>query len=317
MVFPICDVKGKPILGMFRSASHSILEIDDCLLCNASISKVMQITRKWLKNSIFKGFNFNKKSGDLMYLVVREHSNQILVTIVASREVELKSLYDCYIQSFDNIGLSLIISDLSGDILSGKYIHLYGKENININEFGVSYCIDSRGFLQVNNEIKNKLYQEVLDNIDIDASVIDAYSGAGLLSAIIAKKAKEVVAIEINKSASNSAKQLFLNNNIDNIKNICADVGAVLLKELKLMDNITIVLDPPRSGCSKEVFDSINRMSDCNKINKIIYISCNPSTLARDLSILKERYIIDSVRPYNMFPRTKHIETLVCLQRQV
>ena len=86
---------------------------------------------------------------------------------------------------------------------------------------------------------------------------------------------------------------------------------------IKKLDNVTVVLDPPRSGCEKSILEKLNYYANAGRVKKIIYVSCNPATLARDLSILKESYIIDSVRAYNMFPKTKHIETLVCLQRRV
>ena len=314
MVFPIANDGDKPVLGMFKSGTHNIVEIDECCICDNHINIAMQIIKKWLIMQGFNGYNFKNNTGDIVYVVLRYRSNQLLVSLVLNKEIEgIDRLYNELKNNFDSVGVSKIISNHKSDILDGKYTHLFGKDKIDINEFEISYSVDNRGFLQVNNDIKCKMYSKVLSEIDKNANVIDAYSGAGLMSAIIAKKCQSVVAIEINKSASSSAKELFLSNNISNATSICSDVALALEDNIEKLDNLTIVLDPPRSGCDNKILQLLNNH---NKINKIIYISCNPSTLARDLSILKESYIIDSVIPYNMFPKTKHVETLVVLKRK-
>ena len=171
-------------------------------------------------------------------------------------------------------------------------------------------------FLQVNNEIKREIYSKVLDLIESGDSVIDAYSGAGLLSAILSKKASSVVGIEINRFANIRANELVRINNLTNLKNICADTGKVLKDLCKEMPNCVLVLDPARNGCGKDVLSFLG-LKDENLPKKIIYISCNLATLARDLEVLKNNYEISSVSAFDMFVQTKHIETLVCLQRQV
>ena len=148
--------------------------------------------------------------------------------------------------------------------------------------------------------------------------MIDAYSGAGLLSALMAKHAKKVYGIEIVKPATEIADNLKQKNNICNLSNINGDCAEELPKLLKILTmqerkNLSIILDPPRKGCDNKVLSSIKNVMP----KKIIYISCNPSTLARDLKILlaDSNYQIKKIQPYDMFPQTKHVETLAILEK--
>ena len=135
---------------------------------------------------------------------------------------------------------------------------------------------------------------------------MDAYSGSGLLSAIVARKAKNVTGIEIVKSATKNADVLKKLNNLFNLKNINGDTK----KELFSLNFNTIILDPPRAGVDKKVIEILLNKQP----SKIIYVSCNPITLARDISLLKEAYDIKFLEPYDMFPQTHHVETLAVLE---
>jgi 23S rRNA (uracil1939-C5)-methyltransferase len=312
MVFPIINDEKTTKIGMFSAGSHSIVEIEKCMLCKDIINDVLSVTKEFLKSSTLIGYNFKCKKGDVKYLVVRVHNNSILVTIVATKKVDLFDYYNLLSEKFKNIGLSLVISNSENDIMSGEYVYIAGLEALEIDEFGIKYYVDNRGFLQVNDDIKNKLYGQVLNEIYENDCVIDCYSGAGLLSAIISKKCSNVIGIEINKSASNSAKNLAKTNNLQNIQFINDDVKNCIENVLENNKNCVVVLDPPRSGCDKQILENIIKSS----VKKIIYISCNPSTLARDLAILKKNYNTTSVTPWDMFPNTKHVESLVVLERK-
>ncbi|MBE5738213.1 MAG: 23S rRNA (uracil(1939)-C(5))-methyltransferase RlmD [Clostridiales bacterium] len=314
MVFAVRQEGNEKKIGMFESLSHHIIDIERCLLTNDIINKVYAISKEYFLQSNNTAYNEKTKKGDIKYIVIREHNGSILVTIVSTKKVKLDEYYDVLCQEFGSVGLSNLISTQDTEILVGKYCQLYGLNELNIKEFGVEYGVNNLGFLQVNNAMKTKMYTRVLDEISTDANVIDAYSGAGLLSAIIAGKARAVVGIEINESASKSAENLAKKNNLQNIKFVCDDVAKSLPNVLENCSNTTLVLDPPRSGCSVSVSESIIENSD--NIDKIIYISCNPATLARDLEYLCEKFDIVSVTPFDLFPQTKHIETLVVLERK-
>lgn len=310
MVWPYVKHNDDSILGMFERSSHKVVGIDGCMLADLTLNHVYEITKDFLEGYKIPGYDFKRKEGVVKYVVARTYAGSTLVTIVATRTLDLEEYYAKLQKSFKNIGLSIVISDSGNDILSGKYKHLYGIESLEIDEFGIKYKVDNRGFLQVNNDIKSVLYNLVLNQVSEGDIVLDAYSGAGLLSAIIAKKCKSVTAIEINKSAHNSAVQLAKDNNLSNINFINADVKSVIGQALVGCN--VVVLDPPRSGCHSEIINSINE----NVADKIVYVSCNPATLARDLKLLNDKYIITKVIPLDMFPQTKHVETLVVLEKK-
>lgn len=318
MVF---DVSGYPIqIGMLKRNSHTTIEVDKCLLSCDKINDVLGISKEYFKKSNFRGYDRKTCKGDIKHLVIRACGNEILVTIVATKMLHLKDYFEYLngeIKKAYNeikIGLSIVISDSENEILSGQYKHLFGLEYLKICEFGIEYKINNLGFLQVNDVMKEKMYSRVLDEIGENGSVIDAYSGAGLMSAIVSKKAKNVVGIEVNKSASKSAENLAKDNNLNNVKYICEKVENVIGNVLDNMDDVTVILDPPRSGCDGSVCDKI--LENSSKINKIIYISCNPSTLRRDIERLSEKYRISKITPFDLFPNTKHIETLAILARK-
>ena len=170
---------------------------------------------------------------------------------------------------------------------------------------------NARSFLQVNDEVKNLIYQKIIDTLGSQKNVIDAYSGAGLLSSIIAKNGANVYGIEIIKEATENANKLkFLNDlyNLTNKNGDCAKIIPELAKELK--GNFSVVVDPPRKGLDDMVVEVFLKTEP----KMIVYLSCNPATLARDLSKLTEKYKIDFIQPYDMFPQTANVETLVCLK---
>ncbi len=306
---------GKPIkLGMLKKGSHDFVEIKKCLLMGDILSRVFSLSAEYFGASEFEGYNPKDKTGDIKYVVIREFGGSVLVTIVATKNLNLKDYYLKLMTLTKNIGLSIVISDSDKEILSGKYFHLFGMEALEIDEFGINYKLNNLGFLQVNNKMKEKMYLRVLEEISETDNVIDAYSGAGLLSAIVSKKAKNVVGIEINKSASASASKLIKENYITNCKFICGDVAKHLGSVASEFNEIVVILDPTRSGCNRVVCDTL--LANANKIKKIIYISCNPSTLGRDLDLLKHSFEVKTVIPYDLFPNTKHIETYVMLEKK-
>lgn len=308
MVFPIGSKNGKGYIGMFVGESRNVTPVDSCLLASTNINNILSILNNYIEEN-FKGFSFRENKGDIKYIVIRESSNEMLITFVATKKIKINNLYDILCKYVKNLGISLIISDSDDEILSGKYYHIEGLESLQLNEFGVKYNIDNRGFLQVNDTIKEKLYSKVCSLITKEDIVFDGYSGAGLLTAIISKNCKKVIGVEINHSACESAKKLIKNNNLTNVDYYEGDVKD-FLEKIKSVNKV--ILDPPRSGCDKFILENLLKMDN---IKDIIYISCNPSTLARDLGVLKEKYTIVNMELFDMFPNTKHVETLVCLKR--
>ena len=196
------------------------------------------------------------------------------------------------------------------------------------------HCRKAESFYQVNTAVKTQIYLDVFEkaSIDCDTIVIDAYSGAGVLTAMLSKRAKKAYGIEIIKEAVDSANELARRNEIDNMENICSPCETALpdiMKNAKKEgERCVLVLDPPRKGVDRATLLAVLK----NPPDQIVYISCSPQTLARDVGILvgslkdhddslklskdfSPNYSVGSVCVYDMFPQTKHVETLVCLSR--
>jgi len=284
--------------GLLKQQSKEIVTLSKCKLATENINKIL---------NIFDEFLSQTESGTIKNLVVREINNQILVGVVTKKDIKLDRFYNIIAKQFDNIGLYQIINTRKDSVvLDGYVIHIGGIKNIKIDNFGLTYYVDLLGFHQTNIEIQNKIYQKVLDYVSPNSYVINGFSGQGLLSAILATKAKKVVGIEINKSSHLSAEKLKKDNNISNLKNICGDFHKYIKHELKTSD--TIILDPTKKGCGKTV------MNEIKGVKNIIYISCNPIALAKDIKELIDCYEIQEITPYDMFPNTNSVETLIKLK---
>ena len=296
-------------VGMFKEGSHEIITINNCLIQTEWAKSIIEIFNKFITLSGNSVYNEQTKQGLLKHLVCRMEQNQLLVCVVVNGN-KLKNadkLIKMLSEKFEHFGLMLNENTLCNNvILTDKFTYLYGFKTITMLEHQIVFDVSIESFLQVNTYIANKIYEEVCDSVT-DEIVVNAYSGAGLLSALLSKKAKHVYGIEIVKSAHLNAEQLIKRNRIKNVTNICGDVKM----ELHNIKNFnTIVLDPPRKGCDKTVINLINLVYP----NKIVYVSCDSATLSRDISNLKN-YKITKVKPFDMFPNTRHVETLVVLEK--
>lgn len=317
-------------IGFKAKSSSSIVDVDFCPLANENINKIFSIIKKHLTNN---------KISMLKNIVIRQIENQSLIALVVAKPQNLTALYNSLSQKIENFGLFMVINPRKDSVvLTNNIVHIGGLENIHLlKDYDLTLTVDS--FYQTNEDIQNKLYNHILSQINNNDNVINGYSGAGLLSAEIAKKAKHVYGIEINKSAHKDAENLKKYNKISNLTNICGD----FFENFKKLTNITgfntsqnstntqnghagstnkhdttdkqinqpicnvLVLDPSKKGCGKQVMKSI-----CD-VEKLIYVSCNPIALAKDLREIKDTYTIANIQPFDMFPNTISVETCVTL----
>ena len=287
--------------GFYKEKSKAIIEIKKCILADEEINNIYLNFKKFLKNKENIAKNTQKY---IKNLVIRKISNQILIGIVSTKPLNLTDFY----KNFDkeNVGIFNVVNTRKDSVvLSGKVIHLFGIKEIEITNFGLTYFVDLIGFHQTNINIQNKIYKKVLDYITPNSFVVNGFSGQGLLSAVLATKAKKVVGIEINKNSHASAERLKLENNIKNLKNICGDFN----KEIKSYKPHLLVLDPAKKGVGKDFLDKITA-------KEIVYISCNPIAMCKDLKILLNNYTIEEITPFDMFPNTKNVETVLHLKHK-
>ena len=315
------DENGNVVIGMYAGNSHRIIDIDGCPITQKWNKDLIKTVKSFVKKYKISAYNEQSHKGLLKHVVARKVGKKLCITMVInSGDMPYKNeLVNMLKKEFgEDICIYLNINKLNNNIILGeKFVLIYG--NNPIDDFdGVKTPIHPNSFYQVNDDIKTLIYQKVLAEID-NTNVIDAYSGAGTISNYIAKNYKaenknyKVYSVEIIPEAVEGAKKSSRENNVDDYVNHILGDCAVILPDLTNKLNASIIIDPPRKGLDKNVIDSIIK----SNANKICYISCDPSTLARDVKFLSERYNILSVTPYDMFPNTKHIETLVIMERKI
>ncbi len=336
---PIRDENGQKKLGFFRENSHDVIDVNSCAIQPKWVDKIIEIFRNYIKYNGISCYSEKTKKGKLKHLVVREINGELIVVVVANaRKIfGVNGLIARLIAEFKNVSLYLNVNEEDNNVVLGKeFILLYGKEKISIEEFEIKYEIGPNSFFQVNTLVKREIYSDLIEKTKVDKSttVIDAYSGAGVLTAMLAKKAKTAVGIEIIEEAVDSAKNLAINNELDNVEFICSPCETALPKLLEEVENFNenslLVFDPPRKGVDYKILEKTLEVMP----KQIAYISCSPQTLARDIGVLigslkyengqlinlsadfLPNYEIKFVGIYDMFCQTKHVESLVCLERK-
>lgn len=316
---PVIYENGHTKIGFFRENSHKLIEIEDCPITKPFIKPLIKIVKDYIAKFNIMGYNEDSKQGLLKHIVARMVGEFLIVTLVLTERniLGLDYLYKKLKQTFNNCSLWVNINTLNNNVIFGnKFECVFGNSECVAEILGLKVSVNPASFLQVNEQIRDEIYTQVLQEIDSSSIVIDAYSGAGIMTGITAKKSSHSYGLEIVKEATQDANLLKNFNAILNMTNINGDCSITLPQLLiKLKNkNINIVLDPPRKGCEPKVIETVAKTN----ANKIIYISCNSATLARDLKLLFElnnNYKIKSVTPYDMFPQTRHCEVLCVLEK--
>ena len=192
--------------------------------------------------------------------------------------------------------------------IDGKYINVFGNKFIHETLNNLNFIISPDSFFQVNKNTCLKLYNKIKDYVGNNKNIIDLYCGTGTIGIFVSEN-NNVIGIEINESAIKDAMENKKINNVKNIEFICGDSGKKL-NDLNFNPDI-IIVDPPRNGLNKETIDNVLKYNS----QEIIYVSCDPMTLVRDLKILNKYYEIKELTPFDMFPNTYHVETLTYLKK--
>ena len=308
------NAKGGAI-GFFAYNSHRIVETNDCPLQTEKVRKLIPVLRGIAER--FAPYDEESGKGELRHFAVRDLGGRISLTAVVTRDLNARLICAVKECGAEVDELWQNINRTRGNVIMGEGSELILGERKPYYYCGLELFVHPNGFLQVNTGVAEKLYAKVAElasraNAD---RIIDAYSGSGVLTALLSRNAKTVIGVEIEKAAVDSADELMRANGITNVRNICGDCADVIPRLLSGgnpdSEKTLIVLDPPRGGCDAKVINAVNACG----ASEVIYVSCNPSTLARDLSMLTS-YNVVSVTPFDMFPQTKHVETLVLLFRK-
>ncbi|ABP66103.1 RNA methyltransferase, TrmA family [Caldicellulosiruptor saccharolyticus DSM 8903] len=308
----------KPQIGFYRKMTHDIVDIDYCLIQHEFCDDVIKGMKDLIQKHKIEVYDEKKHKGVLRHIVVRNSFafDEMMIILVCTKVPEnLETIKKDILNNFSKIkSLYLNLNPKRTNVILGdEDILIWGSSTIKDRIGNLTFEISPKSFFQVNSMQTEVLYSQVVKYLrNIDAEIVfDVYSGIGTISMFIAPFCKKVYTIEIVEDAVEDAKKSSKNNGISNIEFIC---GRAEIEIPKLLKNgiipQAVILDPPRSGCEKELLESLIE----HKIPNIIYVSCNPSTLARDSSILfSNGYEILEVQPVDMFPQTFHVECVVLM----
>lgn len=308
--------KGKLVFGYFFKGTHQVIPIDECLVQSNQVSLVINFIKNVCNELKITSYDEKTRSGAIRHILVRENYLGELMIVLVTNEEKInneKMLVEKITSKFSSV-ISIIknINKQANNVILGMDSYpLFGKDEIIDQILGLSFKISHKSFFQINRKQTEKLYSIVLeelgDNVD-NINVIDGYCGVGSISLFLAKKVKHVYGIEVVEEAIKDAKQNALLNNITNVDFYVGKVEE-LISDFIDRDIDCIVIDPPRKGVEESVLKAIMDA----KIKKVIYVSCNPATLARDLCILCNLYNIEDIKLVDMFSFTTSIESITTL----
>ncbi|MBQ7883167.1 MAG: 23S rRNA (uracil(1939)-C(5))-methyltransferase RlmD [Phascolarctobacterium sp.] len=323
MQFPAAmGAEGKIEIGCYATATHSVVDTEGCLIQKEANNQVLLAVRKWMQQFNITAYDEKTGKGLVRHVMSRVgvHSGEVMAVLITSAYDILckKELVD--ILKKEVPGLVSVVQNINKkptNIIMGNKTHvIYGKPNIKDSLGALSFNVSAQSFFQVNSEQAEKLYNKALEYAALTGSetVVDVYCGTGTISLYMAKHAKKVYGIEIVAPAIEDAKKNAVANGCANAEFILGDAAVELpaLLESGVSPDV-VLLDPPRAGCEERVLAAICKV----KPERIVYVSCNPASLARDLAYLEEHgYKATVVQPIDMFPATTHIENVALIVRE-
>ena len=310
--------QGKVIAGLYGLNSHNLIDIPNCLVQHPASNKVTRTVKKILKNEGISIYNERTKKGAVRTVITRVgfETGEVQVVIVTSTPdlpkkerviqlikdqlPEVKSL----VQNVNNQKTSLIFGD--------KTIHLAGEKVINETLGDLSYELSARTFFQLNPVQTVKLYDEVKKAAALTGTekVVDAYCGVGTIGLWLSEDAKEIRGMDTIKESIEDARKNAKKHNRHNVRYEVGKAEQILPQWIKQgFKPDVLVVDPPRTGCDDALLQTILKV----KPKKIVYVSCNPSTLAKDIQMLDKLYKVNYMQPVDMFPQTSHVEVVTQL----
>ena len=319
--------------GFYSRKSHNVFLAKESLL-KSEIAKI--IIDKFLQkvNSFsgtkkeFKVFNEINNTGFLKQIMVRNNEkNEVMIIVIVNKNSQYNQLSKVLEEMYDENdcikSIYISVKTEQNNVILGKNVHLFGSQYLEEEMEGLKFKIYPNSFFQINKKQALKLYDTAIEFLNeeknnknndkiYEKTVIDAFSGTGTIAMMLSKNIKKVIGIESVESSTLAAKLTSYENSIQNVEFVNGKVEKELPKILKRENIGAIVFDPPRRGIEEIALKSVIK----NKIEKIVYISCNPATFARDVKILTENgYVLKKITPVDMFPQTSHIEVVGLLEK--
>ncbi len=314
--------KSKIISGIFEEESHRVIETTDCLIQDKRAAEYLRTVRKLMQDTHTEPYNEDTGRGTIRYVFLRtgRKSGEVLMALVTGTpEFPAKAKFAAEIKKKHPEIVTLIHNinpQKNSMVLGKKETVLYGNGYIMDTLCGNTFRISANSFYQVNSEQTEVLYKTAVElaKITKEDTVIDAYCGIGTISLMAADYAGKVIGVEVNAQAVKDAKENAKRNNCTNVEFICQDAGEFMREQAKKgTAPQVVIMDPPRAGSDDAFLNSLVTMAP----KRVVYISCNPETQARDLKKLTAKgYKVEVIQPLDMFPGTKHVEVVTYLTRR-
>lgn len=316
--YPVASKKGRVYAGFFKAGTHQVIENERCLILPEESDKVKNIVVDYVNHYRIPAYDEEAHKGLLRHIYVRRGavSGQVLVCLVVNgrklphTEDLIKRLQA--VPGFTSLVLS-VNTKKGNTILGDEFITLYGPGYIEDTLCGLNFRLSARSFYQVNHHQAQRLYEAAISQAEItkEDTVLDLYCGVGTITLCMAKAAGKVIGVEVIPQAVEDAKDNAKRNGIKNAEFFCGDAGeAALSLEAKGVKADVVVVDPPRKGLNADAIEALARFAP----RRIVYVSCDPATLARDVALLKERgYALKNAMAADLFPRCAHVESIACL----
>ena len=305
---------GKIISGVYQSSSHRIVNVDSCMIEDETADSIITCIRSLLPKFKITVYEEDKGTGFLRHVLIRRGftSGQVMAVLVGSSAYfPMKKQFTKKLLELHPEITTLVLNVNPRDtnlVLGDREEILYGPGYITDTLCGLEFAISPRSFYQINSVQTEKLYAKAMEfaGLGEDSTVIDAYCGIGTIGMVAAKTAGRVIGVELNKDAVRDAISNAKRNGMKNIRFYCDDAGRFMQAMAEEGEKADVVfMDPPRAGSSAKFINSMLKLAP----ERIVYISCNPETLARDLAMItRGGYRVRCIEPFDMFPFSSHIE---------
>ncbi len=314
------DRHGHVAAGFYAPYSHRLIPVEACINEDPLASKIIKDLVLLFDRFDVLPYDEDRGRGDIRHIVIRtsKKKREALLGIVCRNEdfPRRKKVIELLLRKHPEVtSVVLNVNPRKTNVILGeKNKVVFGKGYLEDSLLGVSFKISLSSFFQTNVVMAEKLFQHLINHAEIRSTdvVLDAYSGIGTIGLLASQKAKQVIAVESVPSAVKDARETAIRNEIPNFTIELGDATEYIGELAKAGEKIDVVImDPPRKGSTPEFLHSVLKLAP----RTLVYVSCNPGTLSRDLVELKDRYQIAEVQPFDMFPRTHHVETLVVLNR--
>lgn len=314
---PVGTEQGKPVTGFYALRSHRLVSCQNCLIQNAQTEKACAALAQYMRETGADSYDEMKRQGLIRHLYLRfgTESGEVMACIVTNGKNLPRPELLCRLMTKALGERATVVQNVNQDktnvVLGREMIPLKGTGQIRDTLCGLEFVISPHSFFQINHDQTEQLYQKALElsGVTKEDTVLDLYCGIGTMTLLFARQAAKAYGVELVPQAVENAWENAKQNGIENVEFICSDAAQAAVRfEQEAID--LVVIDPPRGGCNSDLISSILKIAP----NRIVYVSCNPATLARDMKLFSEaNYRAEEVFPYDMFPGTAHVETVVQL----